>query len=71
MVTVLLLPGEKTCPAEEVMAEKLVPFVLPCTVSVSVRWPQPSGSLSTTWSMLTVLPRSTWPHCGRAPELSQ
>ncbi len=64
--TVLPAPGSNEYVAEEVMVEKLVPSALPCTASVSVRAPHPLGSFSTSSSMLVLLPRSTWTHCGRA-----
>ncbi len=70
--TVFPAPGSNEYVAELVMVEKLVPSALPCTASVSVRAPQPAGSFSTISSMLVLLPRSTWTHCGRELlELSQ
>ena len=70
LIVTVLVP-ENVRPAEETIVEKPLPLVLPWTERVSVRLPHPSGSLRTTWSMLIELPRSTWAHCGRAPELSQ
>ncbi len=46
IVTVLLDAGSNRYPAEATMSVKLLPVVLPCTASVSVRAPQPeTGSL--------------------------
>ena len=63
--------GSNVYVAHATMVEKLVPSVLPCTESVCVRALQPVGSLSTTWAMDVVEPRSIWVHCGNAPLLSQ
>ncbi|GAA1032962.1 hypothetical protein GCM10009557_33170 [Virgisporangium ochraceum] len=70
-VTVLLVPGANDCPAAATIVVNPEPFVLPCTVSVCVRVSHAGGSLSTTWSTLCSLPRSTCAHCGNAPALSQ
>ena len=47
---------------------KVVPFVLVCTDSVWVRVPQAAsgGSFSVTRPMVTLEPRSTCSHCGKA-----
>ena len=65
-VTTLLAAGSKTYPVEPTMSVKLDPLVLPCIDSVSVRTPHAGGSFRTSWSMLVLLPRSTWAHCGNA-----
>lgn len=65
-VTVLLPAGLKVYPAEPTRVLNVDPLVLPCTVSVWVRAPQPAGSLSTSRSTVIVAPRSTWIHCGKA-----
>jgi hypothetical protein len=68
MVTVLPVAGLKTRPVlpERVLQVELL--VLPSTLSVWVRVAQSDGggSLSLTWSIATLLPRSTWTHCGNA-----
>ncbi len=66
MVTTLPAAGSNTYPVAATIVLKLFPSVLPCTESVSVRTPQPVGSFRTSWSMLVLLPMSTWAHCGNA-----
>ena len=70
IVTVLLLAfGSNVYPAELTIVEKFEPSVEPRTDSVSVLVFQAvsGGSLSVTWSMLKLWPRSTWAHCGNVP----
>jgi hypothetical protein len=71
IVTVLPLPGANVYVAEETIVANVLPLGLPCTDSVWLRWLQPAGSLSCTWSMLWLLPRSTCAHWGKAPEPCQ
>ena len=68
MVTTSLPAGWKEYPVEATIVLKVLAFPsgLPCTDSVSVRWPQVGGSFRTSWSMLVLLPRSTCAHCGNA-----
>ncbi len=65
--TVLPELGSKEYVAEATMVAKVVPSVLPWTESVCVRAPQLAGSLSTTWVIDVVEPRSIWAHCGKVP----
>ncbi len=66
IVTVLPVAGLNAYPADATMSVNDEPVVLPCTVSVWVRVPQPVGSFSTTRLTPTEAPRSTWSHCGNA-----
>ncbi len=51
---------------DAVRSVKVVPLVLPWTLSVWLRPPHPSGGRSTTRSMLRLEPRSAWSHWGKA-----
>ncbi len=63
---VIVAVGANVWTAEPTIVVKPVPSVLPCTDRVWVLASQVAGSLSTTWSMLVLAPRSTWAHCGKA-----
>ena len=45
---------------------KLDPSVEPCSVTVSLRAPQPPGIFRVTSVTVAAAPRSTWTHCGNA-----
>ena len=65
-VTALPPPGSNAYDAEPTSVPNVEPFVLPCTVIVWVRAPQPDGSRSTSRLTLVAAPRSAWIHCGNA-----
>jgi len=66
MFTVFDDAGSKEYVAAATSVVKLELSTLPSTESVSVRPPQPDGSLRVTLLMATDEPRSTWIHCGKA-----
>jgi hypothetical protein len=67
IVTALPVAGLNTRPADAESVLNDVPSVLPCTLSVCVRVAHADGggNFSTTWSIATPPPRSTWIHCGK------
>ncbi len=68
MFTVLAPVGLKALAEEAASVANDVPLVLPRTLRVSLRASQAVGSFRDASLMGTLLPRSTWTHCGNAPE---